>query len=526
MEMRTTLSFAVFGLVFSVCGNAQAEESAWFDGNVGGIAVGGDWAVPQPEQVRLEDRRYVLNNPSVPLEFGLDEKKSPSTYTNLVLRSTLLFGDCSEIPEVPAGSKFSVTAYAEKGTSPTYRVYVKDSASVSAANRWVDTKIPAVINRNVSLVLTVNGTGAADATAEFSFDGVTYGPVPVLTGAVSGLACAGTGTLSDLVGRCAENWIPPSGKTIPRDARASVDAWAKANGVRVYEFAETTLDKQGRTKYESCLLNLAPDAPLVATADRSHAEPLSLGVAVSPPLAGAGEEVSYVLSKGDGPLLSNATGSFEVALGEGRQVFSIQASVGGKAVGEPAKIGSQKVAVAAGGSYLPVPWTDSLRGDIRVTDLVKRSSLASGDQIDVYDAARGVWTSCVYDGAEWEAANGAEIPVIARGLAFRFTPKSAAEGSLYLIGNADAADVTATPVVPNAFTLVAKPDGTAFALEKLSAADKVLEMEKTTGLPTATYVNFHGAWVRKQTGGAAENVAEIEPNRGFFVNTSSSKINW
>lgn len=514
------------GCAMLLCGGGRAAETGWFDGNVGGTATGGSWTDPLPDGIELTADRYVLDEPEGAFAFTATEAKETDVYTNLIVRTTVKFGsvyeDCT--PEIQMDQNMAMAVCSFNAKPATYWVLAKDAGASPTANHWVNTEIAAKEDEDVEIVVTVTKDGQG-TKVEYEFDGVKLGPVEVVAaGEIRAVGYAGSGEVAALTGAYQENWIPPQGKTIPPEAQAAVEAWAKRNGVKVDQFASDERGvTSGRTKYESCMLNLAPDEPLVARADGTKAG-AALGVAVQPPLDGAGGKVGYRLLENGAQKAENATGAFEVTLGEGRAVYSVQALVDGAAAGNPSsKVGAQSVAVAAGGSYLPVPWTDWLGQDAKVTDLVKPSALKANDQIDVYDAASGAWTSCQYDGEKWVAANGAAIPTLRRGQAFRF---SGTAGTLYLIGGADAAEVASTDVEPGKFTLVAKPDGTAFSLSKLGASDKAMVMERTTGLPTATYVSFHGAWVKKTTGGAAEDAAEIPANTGFFLKTSSDKVNW
>lgn len=509
------------GCAILQCGGAIAAESSWFNGNIGGAATGGSWGtVPTDGSVTLTSNRYVLDEPEEAFAFTATEAKAAGVYTNLIVRTTAKFGcayeaDC--MPEIPAGQKVAIAAISSGNAAATYYVY--------DGSKWVDTAITAVLDEDVAVVVTVTKDGSVTKVA-FAFGNATYGPISVVSGGeIQNVGYAGSGEVAALTGAYQENWVPPQGKEIPSEAKDAVEQWAKANGVKVEDFNSNTKDTtSGRTAYESCMLGLAPNEKLAAAADGTKAGAV-LGVAVvQPPLTGAGSKVGYKLLK-DGAQVGETqnTGAFEVTLGEGRAVYSVQALVDGAVAGNPSsKVGAQSVAVAATGSYLPVPWTDSLGADAKVTDLIKSSGLKEGDQVDVYGAASGAWTSCRYNGTAWEAANGATIPTLRRGQAFRF---SGTAGTLYLIGGAEG-EVTSTPVVSGNFTLVAKPDGTAFELSKLGASDKAMVMEQTTGLPTATYINFHGTWVKKMTNGTAENSAEIPANTGFFLKTSNSSVNW
>lgn len=516
--MKRMVTVIALGCAMLLCGGGIAAETPWFDGVIGGTATGGSWTDPLPDGVELTADRYVLDEPEGAFAFTATEAKEAGVYTNLIVRTTARFGsvyeDCT--PELSAEQKMAIAVCSSGGAAATYRAY--------DGEKWIDTKVTAKLDEDVAVVVTVTRDGQG-TKVELAFGNATYGPIPVVSGGeIKHVGYAGSGEVAALTGAYQENWIPPPGKTIPPEAQDAVEAWAKRNGVRVDQFASDERGvTSGRTKYESCMLNIAPDEPLVARADGTKAG-AALGVAVQPPLDGAGSKVGYRLLENGAQKAENATGAFEVTLGEGRAVYSVQALVDGAAAGNPSsKVGAQSVAVAAGGSYLPVPWTDWLGQDAKVTDLVKPSALKANDQIDVYDAASGTWTSCQYDGEKWVAANGAAIPTLRRGQAFRF---SGTAGTLYLIGGADAAEVASTDVEPGKFTLVAKPDGTAFSLSKLGASDKAMVMERTTGLPTATYVSFHGAWVKKTTGGAAEDAAEIPANTGFFLKTSADKVNW
>ena len=121
------------------------------------------------------------------------------------------------------------------------------------------------------------------------------------------------------------------------------------------------------------------------------------------------------------------------------------------------------------------------------------------------------------------AAETPPVPTLKRGQAFRFTPTS--DRDLHLIGGADAEAVTTTLVVPNKFTLVAKPDGTPFVLNKLDTAAKAKVMG-ATGLPTDTYLYFDGRWLRKPFSGQAVSSDRIPANQGFFLNTTSESVAW
>ena len=526
---HSVLPVLALALSLSIACGVACAETQWFDGNVGGTATGGNWPAKLPEGVTLSGNRYVVADPDEALAFTASESKAAGVYTNLIVRFSARFAYAYDggFPELPDNSKLAVAVCSRSAANTNYCVLAKDPGG--STNAWVDTGIPAVLDRDVAVVVTVATNGVGGVAVKYDFDSTSFGPKDIIAdGPIGSFMCKGEGELAAISGAFQENWLPPAGKEIPSAAKEAVEVWAKANGVKANELADSAVDSLGRTKYESCMLNLAPGQPLVATADVARAEN-ELNIAVQPPLGGVGSKVKYVLKKNDVQSAENETGVFAVTPGAVREVYAVQAVVDGEAAGNVSRVGSQPISVAATSSYLPVPWTDWQQGDVKVTDLIKASALQNGDQIDVYDAASEKWVSCVYNGTAWHVNRpvGAEetppVPTLKRGQAFRFT--SASARNLHLIGGADAAAVTTTLVVPNKFTLVAKPDGTPFVLNKLDTAAKAKVMG-ATGLPTDTYLYFDGRWLRRPFSGQAVSSESIPANQGFFLNTTSESVAW
>ena len=106
------------------------------------------------------------------------EAKAADTRTNLTVRTVLRFSEpaADGFPEVQPDQKMAATVCTFGGEA-RYCVLARDSEASPATNRWVDTGLAATTDRDVALVVTIVKNAQGVTTAEYGFDGETYGPV-------------------------------------------------------------------------------------------------------------------------------------------------------------------------------------------------------------------------------------------------------------------------------------------------------------------------------------------------------------
>lgn len=518
---KTLITVAAVAATVSV---AYATE--WFNGGFGAVS-GGEWS--SATGVTTTGGKYELSD--------VDSYKFTATTAKSAAEAKLLFQSNVEfqhaydaLPEIGANDKAGVIVYGHDATT-NYYVLAKDSTVNPATNRWESANGTVDLDNEVEVTITIsNGTDSVWAIYDIG-GSVTAKEIVAASDEFRVVDYSGSGVIASLVGSFLLQGYPIPGNRVI--ATAAANAWAMRFEYDQDKLAAMLISEAtytgNRTAAESCILGVATNAEINASIDDTDvaAGKLKFTVQLDGDKIVDGHNVEFQLKEKTAGNVGGAQSELvfnpDLAVGE----YSIVAFIDGanKQIPVGKAMGVKNGPMASG--FCAVPYTGA-EGDIAIANLFKKALLVKGDQLDVFDSATAGWKTFTFNGTDWvgqeknDVIPDPAVTTIKRGQAFKLSRGAGASAAPVYLGYVSTEKAVVT-LPSKKYELVAEPDGSAFALDKLGADDWAAKVDVNAKLPTAMYKNKGDSWkvITYEDGVPKESDASTVDGPVFLLNRGS-----
>lgn len=520
---KTLITVVAVAATVSVAYATDATE--WFNGGVDAVS-GGSWS---GATVDVKDGKYELDDVDS-YKFTAATAKSVSE-AKLCFQSNVKFQYAYDVlPEIGADDKAGVIVYGQSADT-NYYVLAKDGTANPAANKWVAANGTVDLDHEVVVTITIsNGTDSVWAVYDIG-GSVTTKEIVAASDEFRVVDYSGSGVIASLVGSFLLQGYPIPGNRVI--ATAAANAWATRFEYDQDKLAAMLISEAtyagNRTAAESCILGVATNAEINASIDDTGvaADKLKFTVQLDGEKIVEGHAVEFRLKEKTAGNVGGAQSELvfnpDLAVGE----YSIVAFIDGanKEIPVGKAMGVKNGPTASG--FCAVPYTGA-EGDIAIANLFKKALLVKGDQLDVFDSATAGWKTFTFNGTDWvgqeknDVTPDPAVTTIRRGQAFKLSRGAGASAAPVYLGYVSTEKAVVT-LPSKKYELVAEPDGSEFALDKLGADDWAAKVDVNAVLPTAMYKNKGGAWkvITYSEGKPVESDAETVNGPVFLLNRGS-----
>lgn len=527
---KTLFTVAAITAIVSV---ASADDT-WFNGGINGETLsGGSWSTATG--VTTTGGKYELSDVDS-YKFTATTAKSASE-AKLCFQSNVKFQYAYDaLPEIGVDDKAGVIVFGQ-GADTNYYVLAKVDNANPAANKWVAANGTVDLDHEVVVTITIsNGTDSVWAVYDIG-GSVTAKEIVAASDEFQVVDYSGSGVIASLVGSfLLQGYSIPGNGVIATEAG---NAWAKKFGYAQDKLAAILISEAtytgNRTAAESCILGVATNAEINASIDDTGvaADKLQFTVQLDGDKIIDGHNVEFQLQEKTAGSVGSAQSELvfnpDLAVGE----YSIVAFIDGankeipvsKAMGVTNAPASFAGSAAAGFCAVPYNGAD---GDIAISDLFKKALLVEGDQLDIFDSETAGWKTFKFEDGAWKGIVKNDVTpdpattTIKRGQAFKLSRGAGASAAPVYLGYVSTEKAVVT-LPSKKYELVAEPDGSAFALDKLGADDWAAKVDVNAVLPTAMYKNKGDAWkvITYEDGVPKESDASTVDGPVFLLNRGS-----